>query len=501
LYVYHTFDSKNGGYDPAKTNFNSGVWATTETIGHNPMNPNEFGDKVVQFRLKPDAKVFEADEQQDAIGKLFSGEEKDRLMEKVENPIGKKDWQDVDEAIGKELRRRGYQVIHHTHDELLGDAWAILDPMVITKLDYDPKKISNKKCGESGTADGNVCHVGEGESGPANAAATVVMHNGKALILKRGPTAPWHPNEWNLPGGTIDKGEHPRSTAMRESGEEIGIQPKNIQYHSSSKWAHFYTATSDSDKVDLPTTNGIKENVEYAWVGLEDLGKYKFVPSVKETLTKVLSQNPNPIKPPKVVGIGLSAAKAMDLAKSHAQALFGGTEANVALRKAALLGGAIPGDRVRVNVSGAGLEVWTSGKGYASIVTVPKEGASARLDQLIVTEPGHHAGTKLFSRIVDAMAGSRITQIDMEAKGGDPAWQGYYVWPRLGAEQEHDDPVIEAKAKDAGFVAHRVQDLMDTQEHRDFWKKNGHTVDVTFSLDKSSKSARVFDAYRKAIGI
>lgn len=43
---------------------------------------------------------------------------------------------------------------------------------------------------------------------------------GRVLLLLRGPTAPWMPNRWNLPGGKIERGESSLEAAMRETREK-----------------------------------------------------------------------------------------------------------------------------------------------------------------------------------------------------------------------------------------------------------------------------------------
>jgi 8-oxo-dGTP pyrophosphatase MutT (NUDIX family) len=48
---------------------------------------------------------------------------------------------------------------------------------------------------------------------------------GAAVILtRRGSRLRAHSNQWALPGGRIDAGETPLEAAMREVGEEIGLQ-------------------------------------------------------------------------------------------------------------------------------------------------------------------------------------------------------------------------------------------------------------------------------------
>lgn len=48
--------------------------------------------------------------------------------------------------------------------------------------------------------------------------------HGRVLLLLRGPTAPWFPNRWNLPGGKIEHGETTIEAAMRETREETGLR-------------------------------------------------------------------------------------------------------------------------------------------------------------------------------------------------------------------------------------------------------------------------------------
>ena len=43
----------------------------------------------------------------------------------------------------------------------------------------------------------------------------------------------------------------------------------------------------------------------------------------------------------------------------------------------------------------------------------------------------------------------------------------------------------------------RVEEVMATQEGRDWWMENGDAIDVTFTLKKNSYSMKTLEAYLK----
>ncbi|MEV4349244.1 NUDIX domain-containing protein [Actinoplanes sp. NPDC049596] len=53
----------------------------------------------------------------------------------------------------------------------------------------------------------------------------VVDATGALLLQLRDDKAPYHPNVWGLPGGSVEEGETPAEAAARELWEEASIRP------------------------------------------------------------------------------------------------------------------------------------------------------------------------------------------------------------------------------------------------------------------------------------
>ena len=120
---------------------------------------------------------------------------------------------------------------------------------------------------------------------------TVVVHEGKALILRRGPGAPWMPGAWNLPGGGVDPGESPLRAAVRELKEEAGIRPGRMRelrtIDMGPELGLLHPFVSEGYRGTPRCADN--ENDLIDWVGLDDLRRFKFVPFVERVLRMALS--------------------------------------------------------------------------------------------------------------------------------------------------------------------------------------------------------------------
>lgn len=119
-------------------------------------------------------------------------------------------------------------------------------------------------------------------------ASTIVVHNGKVLILQRGVHDQWKPGFWNLPGGVSNPDEKPEQTALREALEETGLHVKNIKLfairRNSNLFLWVYMGTTDNPVVNLNF-----EHDFYVWIEDEkDLKNYIFVPYVRAIIAKAL---------------------------------------------------------------------------------------------------------------------------------------------------------------------------------------------------------------------
>jgi len=121
--------------------------------------------------------------------------------------------------------------------------------------------------------------------------------NGKVLILRRGPTAPWKPGTWNLPGGCVDPGEDTLDAALREASEEAGIEwpcpSRNIiplgVYPQDGFTLYAYAGEVEDETVLIRATDGIIEHDAWEWVDAETMNDYNYaVPVIAELIRRVV---------------------------------------------------------------------------------------------------------------------------------------------------------------------------------------------------------------------
>jgi 8-oxo-dGTP diphosphatase len=125
------------------------------------------------------------------------------------------------------------------------------------------------------------------------AAASVIYNpDGELLLLRRGPTAPWMPGKWNLPGGSVDEGESGLQAAKREAKEETNIlilNARSLGVVSEKDWsvAFFCCLPNEwSGSPRLSAHNGILENNDLIWELPKNALKYSLVPTVDTAIIR-----------------------------------------------------------------------------------------------------------------------------------------------------------------------------------------------------------------------
>jgi 8-oxo-dGTP pyrophosphatase MutT (NUDIX family) len=129
---------------------------------------------------------------------------------------------------------------------------------------------------------------GGAETGRPGAGMVVVKPlERRALLLRRGPTDPWRPGWWNLPGGGIEPGEAPLEGARRETLEEAGLRvgrAKLVHKILGPGWFFCVFATTDwSGDVQIDF-----ESDDFAWVTAEEARSYQTLPGVQESIEKAM---------------------------------------------------------------------------------------------------------------------------------------------------------------------------------------------------------------------
>lgn len=125
-------------------------------------------------------------------------------------------------------------------------------------------------------------------------------------------------------------------------------------------------------------------------------------------------------------------------------------------------------------------------------------------DLSVTSAHGKGLGTKILLQQVRAADSLGIRNIETFAARHGTTMNGYYTWPRLGYDAPVDtDNLLEETPEvlvDKFFPGPRVHlsKLMKTPEGREFWKKYGDAVDVTFNTSKTSVGRRVLEAYAAA---
>jgi 8-oxo-dGTP pyrophosphatase MutT (NUDIX family) len=120
----------------------------------------------------------------------------------------------------------------------------------------------------------------------------VINRDKKILLLKRGPTAPYNPNNYCFPGGTVEHNESLEEAASRELSEETGInfhkdhlEKIKVTYPSGYNKIIFVAMIDDAE-VRLNY-----EHTDYAWVNSSESSVYPMVDGLRVTIDYLVEKD------------------------------------------------------------------------------------------------------------------------------------------------------------------------------------------------------------------
>ena len=120
----------------------------------------------------------------------------------------------------------------------------------------------------------------------------VINCDKKILLLKRGPTAPYNPNNYCFPGGTVEQDESLEEAASRELSEETGInfhkdhlEKIKVTYPSGYNKIIFIARIDDAE-VQLNY-----EHTHYAWVNSSESSSYPMVDGLRVTIDYLVEKD------------------------------------------------------------------------------------------------------------------------------------------------------------------------------------------------------------------
>lgn len=128
-------------------------------------------------------------------------------------------------------------------------------------------------------------------------ATSLLLYNGKLLILKRSEKVRTYKGLWGGIAGYVEENEEPYETAIKEIQEESGLKKNEFQLIKKIepiKFTDFYKGTR-YDWTIYPFIFNVKkdrieidwEHTEYKWILPQDITKYDTVPHLKEIVSKI----------------------------------------------------------------------------------------------------------------------------------------------------------------------------------------------------------------------
>lgn len=144
--------------------------------------------------------------------------------------------------------------------------------------------------------------------GPNGAAGLLVRHHGDddqtRYLLQRRSSWVDHGGTWGIPGGALHDGESPEEGARRETEEEMGSLPDDVEHHHTHTddhggWA-YHTVIADSPKQFHPHGDWDGESTDHGWFTKAEMKNLPLHPGFAATLDKTLGKEAGIFKRKKI---------------------------------------------------------------------------------------------------------------------------------------------------------------------------------------------------------
>lgn len=122
-----------------------------------------------------------------------------------------------------------------------------------------------------------------------NAVHGLIKKDNKYLVTLRAADKNFMPNLWDIPGGTIEFGEHPNDALNREIDEETQLKVKvdNLIFiydFVSQEVRHQFQMVFNCDYVSGEVVLNPREHQEYRWVTFEEMKQLPKIAFLEELL-------------------------------------------------------------------------------------------------------------------------------------------------------------------------------------------------------------------------
>lgn len=138
---------------------------------------------------------------------------------------------------------------------------------------------------------------GQTDRRPAIGVSTLVVRDGRALMVKRAKTAGF--GLWSLPGGHVEWGEHLRDAARREVAEETGVTCEIVRLLDTIDVIHreadgrisvHYAVSVFLGRWIAGTPAAASDASDARWVRAGDLASLPMTPGTGDLVARILER-------------------------------------------------------------------------------------------------------------------------------------------------------------------------------------------------------------------